>query len=200
MKIIVIGANGTIGKAVSKRLEQEGHELIKVGKSSGQYQVSIEDPKSVAELYRKIGSFDAVVNASGDLAFAPFADITQSQWELGLSSKLMGQVNLVQQALPFIRENGSFTLVSGVLSDEPIFAGVAATMVNKALEGFVQAVAFELPKGLRINLVSPTVLEESLPAYGAFFKGFVPTSGARVADAYLRSVAGIQTGRVYAVK
>ncbi len=91
------------------------------------------------------------------------------------------------------------TLTSGILSEEPIRSGVNATTVNAALEGFVRAAAFELPRGLRINVVSPTVLEESMPVYGAFFQGFEPAPGSRVALAYVRSIEGVQTGRVYRV-
>ena len=200
MKIVLVGANGTIGSLVSKALEGSGCEIIKVGKKSGDFQVDITKRESVRALYRNLGSFDAVVNASGDVAFAPLPNLTPEQWELSLSSKLMGQVHLVQEALPFIREKGSFTLVSGVLSSEFIQAGVAATMVNRAIEGFVQASAIELPKHLRINVISPTVLKESEKAYGAFFPGFIPVEGWKVAQAYKKSVLGAQTGQIYKVE
>lgn len=199
MKIIVIGASGTIGKAVSQRLEQAGHEVIRVGRKSGDFQANTEDRASVAALYKRIGSFDAVANAAGDVAFAPLAQLGAAEWELSLRSKFLGQVHLVQEALPYIRERGSFTLVSGVLSEVPILAGAAATVVNRAVEGFAMAAAAELPQGLRINVVSPTVLAESLPAYGAFFPGFEPVAGAKVAEAYLKAVSGVFTGRILKV-
>src|SRR5258708_12909617 len=96
----------------------------------------------------------------------------------------------------FMKENGSFTLVWGVLNDEPIFAGVAASTVSGALEGFVRATAIELPKGLRINLVNPTILEESVPSMGSFFHGVIPVEGWRVGQAYKRAILGAPTGRV----
>src|SRR6266849_9478013 len=96
----------------------------------------------------------------------------------------MGQINLVQEAIPFIKENGSFTLVSGVLNEEPIFAGVAASTVSGALEGFVRANAIELPKGLRINVVNPTILKESEAHMGSFFPGVIPVEGSKVVQAY----------------
>lgn len=81
----------------------------------------------------------------------------------------MGQINLVQEAIPFIKEEGSFTLLSGVINDEPIFAGVAASTISGGLEGFVRAAAIELPKGLRINVASPTILKESEANFGPFW-------------------------------
>ena len=111
----------------------------------------------------------------------------------------MGQINLVQEAIPFINEKGSFTLVSGVLNEEPIFAGVAGATVSGALEGFVRATAIELPKGLRINVVNPTILKESEAHMGPFFPGVIPVEGWKVGQAYKRAILGAQTGRVYKV-
>lgn len=199
MKVVLVGANGTIGKKVLEMLVADGQEVVKVGKTSGDFQVDIADRESVRKLYQKIGAFDAVANASGDVAFAPFEKLGPEQWDLSLRSKLMGQVHLVQEALPFIREKGSFTLISGIVGDDPIFSGVAAAAVNRAIEGFAVAAASELPKGLRINVVSPTLLVESLKEYGPFFPGFAPIEGAKVAQAYKKSIFGNRTGQKYAL-
>ena len=199
MKIILIGANGKIGELVQKALAGAGHEIVKVGRKSGDFRVEIENRESVRKLYQAVGSFDAVAIAAGEVAFAPLSELTAEKWQFSLGSKLMGQIVLVQEAIPFIKENGSFTLVSGVLNDEPIFAGVAGATVSGALEGFVRATAIELPKGLRINLVNPTILEESVPSMGSFFHGVIPVEGWKVAQAYKRAILGAQTGRVYKV-
>src|SRR6266446_1075101 len=199
MKIILIGANGKIGELVQKALAGAGHEIVKVGRKSGDFRVEIENRESVRKLYQAVGSFDAVAIAAGEVAFAPLSELTAEKWQFSLGSKLMGQISLVQEAIPFIKENGSFTLVSGVLNDEPIFAGVAASTVSGALEGFVRATAIELPKGLRINLVNPTMLEESVPSMGSFFHCVIPIEGWKVAQAYKRAILGAQTGRVYRV-
>jgi NAD(P)-dependent dehydrogenase (short-subunit alcohol dehydrogenase family) len=199
MKIILVGANGTVGRQVANALNGQNHEIIRVGRTSGDFQVNIEDPTDVASFYKKIGAFDAVVNASGDVAFAPLNAITREQWESSLKSKLLGQINLVQQALPYINAKGSFTLISGILGDEQIFAGTVAATANYALIGFIKAAACELPKNLRINLVSPTVLRESLAMYGDFFPGFTPAEGENVGLAFKKSILGVQTGQVIKV-
>ncbi len=152
MKIILVGANGTIGERVQEALAGAGREIVKVGRKSGDFRVEIENRESVRKLYQAVGAFDAVAIAAGEIAFAPLSELTAEKWQFSLGSKLMGQINLVQEAIPFINEKGSFTLISGVLNDEPIFAGVAASAVSGALEGFVRAAAIELPKGLRINV------------------------------------------------
>jgi NAD(P)-dependent dehydrogenase (short-subunit alcohol dehydrogenase family) len=199
MKVILVGANGTIGVQVQATLADAGHEVVKVGRKSGDFQVEIENRESVRKLYQAVGSFDAVAIAAGEIAFAPLSELTAEKWQFSLISKLMGQINLVQEAIPFIKEKGSFTLISGVLNDDPIFAGVAASTVSGALEGFVRAAAIELPKGLRINVVSPSILKESEAHYGPFFPGTIPVEGWRVGQAYKRAILGAQTGRVYKV-
>ncbi len=146
-----------------------------------------------------MGQFDALVVASGSVAFNSLTEMTDEQWQVGLQSKLMGQINLTRAAIPYLNDKGSITLISGILSEEPINWGVSATTINGAIEHFVKAAACELPRGLRINVVSPTVLTESMDKYADFFPGFVPVPAAKVALAYQKSVLGVQTGQVFKV-
>jgi NAD(P)-dependent dehydrogenase (short-subunit alcohol dehydrogenase family) len=199
MKIILIGANGTIGKLLQTAMTGAGHEIVKVGRKTGEFHVDIESRESIRQLYQAVGSFDAVAVAAGEVVFAPLSELTAENWWFSLGSKLMGQISLVQEAIPFVNERGSFTLVSGVLNDEPIFASAAAAAVSGALEGFARAAAVELPKGMRINVVSPTILKESEAQFGPLFPGVIPVEGWRVAQAYKRAILGVQTGRVYKV-
>ena len=198
MKIIVIGASGTIGKAVVEQLGRR-HEIITVGSNSGQYQADISDIAQVRALFEKTGKADAVVVTAGALAFAPLAEFTPEQFQVGLDSKLMGQVNVALVAQHALNDGGSITLTSGSVSEQPIRQGASASMVNSALEGFVRGAAIELARGVRINVVSPTLLTESLDAYGAFFPGCETVPAARVALAYSRSVEGAQTGQTFKV-
>jgi NAD(P)-dependent dehydrogenase (short-subunit alcohol dehydrogenase family) len=198
MRIVVIGASGTLGRAVSAALKAR-HEVVEVGASHGEYHLDATNLPSVERLFHEIGRVDAVVTTIGKVHFGPFLEMTADQFWIGLRDKLMGQVNVVLAAQHHMNDGGSFTLTGGILADEPIRDGVNATTVNLALEGFVRAAAVELPRGIRINLVSPTVLEESMGDYGAYFRGFEPVTAQRAALAYCRSVEGVQTGRVYHV-
>ncbi|HBW8826408.1 TPA: short chain dehydrogenase [Klebsiella pneumoniae] len=195
MKIIVIGASGTIGRAVSEELSQR-HEVIRVGRTRGDYQVDITSQESVEALFAQTGDVDAIVSTTGNLHFGPLSTMTDSQFNLGLQDKLLGQIRLALVGQHFLRDGGSITLVSGIVAQEPIAQGVNATT---GLEGFVRAAACELPRGIRINLISPTVLSESLAAYGDFFPGFPSVPADDVAQAYRRSIEGVQTGRIYPV-
>ena len=197
-KILIVGATGTVGKALVRELGG-CHEVIAVGHSSGEHQVDIKDGASIRALFERVGKVDAIVSAAGQLHFGPLTEMTAEQFRIGLNDKLLGQVELALTGQHFLREGGSITLTSGIVADEPIRFGANATAVNAAIEGFVQAAAIELTGGKRINAVSPSVLQESLPAYGPFFGGFEAVPGSRVALAYVRSIEGAQTGRVYKV-
>ena len=198
MKIVVVGASGTIGKFVVAAL-QPRHEIIKVGSKSGDLQADIKDAASIRAMFDKAGKVDAVICTAGKVHFGDFAKMTEAEIGIGLKDKLMGQVNLVLIGRDYLNDNGSFTLTSGVLSHDPIRYGVGASLVNGAIDSFVAAAAIELPRGLRLNAVSPGVLEESLPSYGPFFLGHEAVPGKRVANAYVKSVEGLLTGRVIEV-
>ncbi|WEJ87581.1 MAG: short chain dehydrogenase [Klebsiella huaxiensis] len=198
MKIIIIGASGTVGRAVAQELSQR-HEVIRVGRTQGDYQVDITSQESVQGLFENIGRIDAIVSATGNLFFGPLETMTDNDFNQGLQDKLLGQVRLALTGQHYLNDGGSITLISGIVAHEPIAQGVNATTVNAGLEGFVRAAACELPRGMRINLISPTVLTESAAAYDGFFPGFESVPAASVAQAYRRSVEGIQNGRIYKV-
>jgi NAD(P)-dependent dehydrogenase (short-subunit alcohol dehydrogenase family) len=198
MKIILVGASGTIGQAIDREL-RERHDIVRVGRNSGELQVNIADPASIRRLFEQTGPFDALISAAGNAHFGALEELSAKEFAVGLDDKLMGQINLVLIGREFANDGASFTLTSGVLSEDPIRYGAAVSTVNAALDGFVRAAAIELPRDLRINSVSPTILEESLPAYGPYFRGFKAVPAATVALAYAKSAEGRQTGQVYRV-
>ena len=198
MKIIVIGATGTLGRAVVAELGQD-NEVISVGLTHGDLQVDLTRDESVEALFAQTGRVDAIIATTGSLFFGPLTAMRAEDFASGLNDKLLGQVRLSLIGQHYLNDGGSITLTSGIIGSEPIAQGVNATAVNAALEGFVRAAACELPRSLRINVVSPTVLSESVEKYGAFFPGFESVPAARAALAYRRSVYGVQTGRTFTV-
>lgn len=199
MKILLVGASGTLGQAVARQLGQQ-HQILAAGRNSGELRVDLTDDASVAELFARTGPVDAVISTAGKLHFGPLKDMTPEQFNLGLQDKLLGQVRLALVAQHHLNAGGSITLTSGIVSGQPIRDGVNATSVNAALEGFVRAAALELlPRGLRINVVSPNVLIESMAAYGPYFPGFEAVSAQRAALAFQRAVEGIQSGETITV-
>ncbi len=199
MKILIIGADGTMGRAVADELKQR-HEILAAGRSHGEHNVDIADLQSIRNLLASVGKVDAVVSAAGSVHFGPLLEMTPEQLQVGIGSKLMGQVHLALEAAKYLNAGGSVTLVAGTLSKDPIRYGASASLVNGALESFVRSAALEFPAGTRINVVSPTVLRESMEAYGPYFPGSEGVARKRVALAFARSVEGAQTGQVYYVE
>jgi NAD(P)-dependent dehydrogenase (short-subunit alcohol dehydrogenase family) len=202
-RILLVGASGTLGRAVAAELGQR-HEVISAGRHSGTVRMDFTDVDSIRAGLEQAGELDAVISTAGRVMFAPLADFEaapfgQSQHTLGITDKLLGQVNLALAARDHLRDGGSITLTTGILSEQPIVQGSSASLVNGALEAFVLAAAIELPRNLRINAVSPNVLAEAMGDYAPFFRGFEPVTAARAALAFSRSVEGAQTGQVYKV-
>ncbi|WP_125776492.1 short chain dehydrogenase [Antribacter gilvus] len=196
MRILLIGATGTLGSAVGSALAQRGHDLVTVGRTAGDLRFDVARPDDVGRLYEAAGAVDAVVCAAGDVPFKPIEEMTADDYRAGFEGKVLAQVELVRQGLAHVPERGSFTLITGVLAREPIVSGTAASMANGAVEAFVRAAAVEIAPR-RVNAVSPSVFTESLDAYGDAFSGFPPVDLADVAQAFVRSVEGPETGRVF---
>jgi NAD(P)-dependent dehydrogenase (short-subunit alcohol dehydrogenase family) len=199
-KVLLIGAGGTLGRAVHTALRARGHDVTTASRKNADITVDITDPDSIANLYRQAGQVDAVASAAGSVPWKPLGDLALDDVRDGLAGKVLSQVELVRQGLPYVTDGGSYTLITGILARDPIPTGAVASLANGAVESFVSAAAIELPRGQRINAVSPTVFEESLDVFGDYFPGFEAVPVSRAAAAYVRSIEGRQTGRIYRVE
>ncbi len=192
MKILVVGARGTIGKEVVRALSS-GNEIIQASRSHG-VKVDIRDVASIRAMYKSVGKVDAVISAAGSGAWKPLAQLTDEDFATSLAYKLMGQVNLIRYGFDSVADRGSITVTSGVLAKSPAQGGAAISLVNAGLEGFTRAAALEAPRGIRVNVISPPWVSETLKAMGQDPSHGLPA--ATVARAYVESVNGKQTGAV----
>lgn len=195
MKILIIGANGTIGKKVTRSLETK-HEIVKVGKTSGEIQVDIADSTSIEKMFQKSGMVDAIVCIAGEAKWDKFDNLSEDDFYLGIKSKLMGQVNLVRIGRKYLNPGGSFTLTTGILADHPVDKTTSAAMVNGGIHSFVKAVALELEQGHRINAVSADLVEDAKDKYEEYFPGHTPVPMDKVADGYKKSILGKLNGEI----
>ncbi len=193
MKVIVVGATGTIGRAIVQAIENR-HEVIPVSFSKSMIKVDIADKTSITKMFETTGPVDAVISAAGLAKFGPMYSLTDADFALGLNNKLMGQVNLVRLGIDHVNDNGSFTLTSGILSRKPIKGSTAISLVNSALEGFSRAAALEMPRGIRINIVSPNWVIDTLKAFN--MDPSIGTPVEVVARAYVEALEGFMNGEV----
>lgn len=195
MKIIIVGATGTIGKVLTAELRKR-HEVVAAASKSGDMKVDIESATSIRDMFSKVGKFDALVSTTGKAAFAPLDKLTEDDFYKGIRSKMMGQINLVMIGKEFINDGGSFTLTSGVLANDPIKSGTGLSFVNGALNSFAISAAIELTRGIRINVVSPGLVQDSYASLGSYFPGHEPVPMNRVVTGYLKAIEGFGTGKV----
>jgi NAD(P)-dependent dehydrogenase (short-subunit alcohol dehydrogenase family) len=193
MRVVVVGATGTIGSAIVEELAGR-HDVVRVGNSRGQINVDLASHESIEALFAEVGPFDALVSAAGQAKFAPLDKLSEADFRLGFSNKLLGQINLVRLGLLTVRDGGSFTLTSGVLASEPVPGSAAISPVNAGVEAFVRAAALEMTRGVRINVVSPPWVAETLTAMGMDPSAGLPAN--RLAKVYAGCVEGKQNGQV----
>ncbi len=193
MKVIVIGATGTIGKAIVQAIGNR-HEVVPVSFSKSMIKVDIADKTSITKMFETTGRVDAVIIAAGLAKFGPMDTLTDADFALGLNNKLMGQVNVVRLGLDHVKDNGSFTLTSGILSRLPMKGSAAISLVNSAIEGFSRAAALEMPRGVRINTVSPNWVIDTLKAFNMDASDGTPVEV--VARTYVLAMEGLMTGQV----
>ena len=195
MKIILVGASGTIGKKVYDKLTQK-HEVIKASATKGDIIVDIADRESILKMYKTVPDVDAVACAAGSAHFGPFDSMTEDDFYTGIRNKMMGQINLVMVGKNFINDNGSFTLITGILAEDPIRMGLGLSVVNGAVNAFVKAAAIELERNIRLNVVCPGLVEDAVEKYEPYFPGHHPVAMDRVVNGYLKSIEGANTGQI----
>ena len=194
MKVVVIGATGTIGSAIATSLERAGHTVVRASRSHADVRVDLDDPGSIRAMYAEIDRLDAVVCAAGVARFGPVQTLDDEAYRSSLDNKLMGQVNVVRSGWTRVSTGGSFTLTSGTLSVTPTPGTAAVAMTGAAIEGFVRAAALDLAGRCRINAVSPGWVAESRVQ-----AGLDPLPGIWARDLalyYRRLVEGDETGAV----
>lgn len=196
-KIIVVGASGTIGKAVADLLEKQ-NEVVRVAHSQGDFRVDLSSKASIRALFDRIPGCDAVICAAGQSRFAGLAAASDEDFAVSIDHKLMGQVNLARVGLDYLPATGSITLTTGLLARQPMAGTAPTAMVNAALEGFVRAAALDLADGVRLNAVSPIYVTETAVAMGMGPSGTM--SASETAKAYQAALSGTMTGQILDVR
>jgi NAD(P)-dependent dehydrogenase (short-subunit alcohol dehydrogenase family) len=198
MKILIIGGKGTIGQKVSHHFSRK-HDIVIGGRNSGDVRVDIADSKSIAAMFESVANLDAVLCIAGEAKWAAFDTMTEADFNIGLRSKLMGQVNLVRIGQDYLNAGGSFTLSTGILADDPVMLTTSAAMVNGGIHSFVKAAALEMKNGHRINVVSSGLVEDAVETYEAYFPGHNPIPMHKVVNGYVKSVEGKGNGKIFRI-
>jgi len=196
-RMLIIGGTGTIGRLIVAEMGRV-YDIITASRNSGDFQVDISDQQSLSDLFASVGQIDVLICAAGGILFRPIEDFTDEDINFAVSGKLMGQFNVVRKGLPYINDNGSIVLTSGCTNVQAVNKGCLSGLVNGGLSGFVNCAASDMPRGIRVNCVSPGYVRES-GGDESQCPGFKLVEGVDVARAYHRCVATRITGHVIEV-
>lgn len=198
MKTLIIGGNGTIGKKVSNHLKTKD-QIIIAGRTKGDVLVDISDSSSIKKMFDQIGKVDAIICIAGEAKWDDFNQLTEDDYYIGIKSKLMGQINMTRIGVNYLNINGSITLSTGILADDPVIKTASAAMVNGAIHSFVKAASLEIEHGQRLNVVSLGVVEDAYEKYKDYFPGHNAIPMTKVVNAYAKSVYGKGNGQIIRV-
>ena len=198
MKVLIIGGNGTIGSKVAEYFQSK-YEVLIGSRTQGDVKIDISDTASIQAALEKTNNLDAIVCIAGEAKWDSFEKLTEDDYYVGIKSKLMGQINLVRIGYKYLNTNGSITLSTGVLADDPVEKTASAAMVNGAIHSFVKAVDIEIGQRIRVNAISLGVVEDAYEKYESYFAGHNPVPMKKVVNAYRKSIEGKIRGEVVRV-
>ncbi len=184
MKILLIGANGTIGKILKPALSKN-HEVISAGRNSGDFKIDLSDSNSIEKLFEKVKNIDSCICVAGDCHTGDLFSLDEEKLNIGIQNKLLGQINLVLIGQKYLNDNGSFVLTSGKMADKPVKNNIAKAIVNGGINSFVLATSLELERGIRINAISPAKVAD------------IPIED--LINAYTKSIEGTLNGEIVKV-
>lgn len=194
MRLVVIGT-GDVGGAVADALAAR-HEVLRASRNAADpaMRLDISDPASIRSFYERAGRLDGVVCCAGSGSFGALPGLKDEDFDFTLKNKVMGQVNLVRFGHPHVSDGGVFVLTSGIFSTKPPPGVPALAMANGAIESFVRAASQDLPRGQRLDAVSPPFLHETATRMGMAAAGQL--SAADNAKTYVDLVEGTANGQV----
>lgn len=178
MRIVIIGAGGTLGSALAALLDGDGHQVVAASRASG---VDLAHPEDLAAALGALAPFDALVCVGPGTPLRTFAELTPTQLATDIAGKLLGQIEALRTAVELLPAGGVVVLTGGARPE--MVGGIGGSTVNAALEEFVEAARRELPAGVRAHVLAPGWVTESVPA-GMIVPTSVPVG--EVAAAYRR--------------
>ncbi|EGR0058441.1 TPA: SDR family oxidoreductase [Vibrio vulnificus] len=149
---VVLGGTSGIGAELAKQLESD-HTIVHV--ASRQTGLDISDEKSVYHYFENIGAFDHLIVTAGSYAPAgKVVDVEVTQAKYAFDTKFWGAVLAAKHGARYLKQGGSITLTSGMLSRKVVANTYVKAAINAAIEATTKVLAKELAP-IRVNAISP---------------------------------------------
>ena len=186
--VLIVGGTGGIGSAACVQLAKDGFDvaihyyknknkadklkkqIVKIGRKAVVVSGDIVSPEDILEIKEKsmraIGDISVIVNCSTiPIPNIKFADLEWEDMLAHYDANIKGSFNLLSTFVPVWEKekHGKFIALTTLYTEQPKSELLSYITGKTALNGFVKALAFELaPKGIRINLVSPGMVDTPL--------------------------------------
>ncbi|MDT8912252.1 short chain dehydrogenase [Amycolatopsis sp. PS_44_ISF1] len=196
MRIVVVGGAGTIGRRLVPALRSQNHDVVVAGRTSGDVHVDLASHATIEALYREFGPVDGAVSIAAHGALVEFETLTSDSLQENMRAKFFGQADLVLTGQHHCTDGASFTLTSGIFADQAWPHVTGGGVISGALHSFTLSAAIELPRGMRINVVSPTMIGDSVDDFTENFPGMRPVPMDELVNHHLDCIDGDSTGRV----
>jgi NADP-dependent 3-hydroxy acid dehydrogenase YdfG len=165
--ILIAGATGGVGRNTAKLLAQSGARVFLAGRNADKlaelaeelsipaercFSIDLTDENSINEManaiHTQVPQIDILLNAAGIGIIKPLEQLSVEEFQLSLSTNLVGSFLLVQKFLPAMKTSGKGLIINipGILGKIPM-AGAAAYCASKyGLVGMMQSIREELKR------------------------------------------------------
>ncbi|OJJ11727.1 hypothetical protein BKI51_08430 [Alphaproteobacteria bacterium AO1-B] len=177
-RVAVVGGGSGIGRAVAESALKQGADVIISSRDAAKLESVAENQSGMTVLpldmtdatsrtawADRLGSIDHLVISASSAAHGAFSDLQEDPLRAMFDAKFFGPYLTAKAALPHLRDGGSITFFSGVLSRRPGMNCSGLGAVNGAVESLTYGLALELGPRLRVNCVSPGMIRSD--AYAA---------------------------------
>jgi NAD(P)-dependent dehydrogenase (short-subunit alcohol dehydrogenase family) len=171
MVILITGAEGALGSAVTERFLSAGHEVLatfhKTAGASAErlrwVQADLSHPDCVSTLARACGDrVDAVVHCAGGYRWAHLDQTTDQDWDFLFSSNLKSAFYVVRAVLPAMKKRnaGRIVFISSKQTLGPNVGHAAYAAAKAGINMLTLTLAEELKKtAINVNAVLPSIID-----------------------------------------
>lgn len=181
--VLVTGGTSGIGLATAQAFAAEGAKVVVTGRDAAGIEraqallgpdaivlrndaADVADARALADaLIARQLQLDAVFINAGIAKLLPFADVDEAVWDRTFSTNIKGPYFQIQALLPVLAKGASIVLNGSInahigMPNSSVYAASKAALISLA-----KTLSAELlPRGVRVNVVSPGPIET--PLYG----------------------------------
>lgn len=174
--VLITGASGGLGKAISLRLAEAGYSLYlhynknessiqaltqQLSKYEGEFipiQADLSSKTGYVDLAANIFSLDAIVHNAGNAMYGLLEDLDEQAAEHLIQIHVTSPLMLTKKLIPKLvqKKRGSIIMMASIWGQTGAACEVAYSMVKGAQISFAKALAQELAlSGIRVNAIAP---------------------------------------------